>query len=552
MSDKKTSILLVIPRTSQKRSSAITQAGAEHLGIGYLASYIRKFGYHVSIINMEIVDNLNIWQVNKSADNVSYGYVLEKIEKEKIDLVGITVTLLTIHESLELSNQIKERFSGVQICFGGPHVSVCPEQVLENEKSVDFVIVGDGEEPLLSLVDAIENNAYYSQIPGLVYRQSNKVKVNKFKSSVNEKIDSLPFPARDDLLFAKKFGNIYEARLSTSRGCKENCTFCCDPVIYPDRKWVGRSATLVVDEIEYLHKEFGITHFWINDDNFIPPTEEGRRRAEEIARQILSRDLNITYRALFRANTFYRNDELLPLLSRSGLRIAYVGFESGSQIKLKRYNKQTTVEQYYIIVNELKKNNIGLQIGFIMFDPFTTFEELRQDSKFLRDIGEMYLFSNFLQILDVFPKTSISKMMIKQGLLPEEVGYKSNYCNYKFYDRRVEAMARDLNSCYWGDLVDVDKLLQRMHLIDIPALYSGLDNNLAHKFKEEMDEYFENINRRNFSFFCSLASWAENNQWDSQHFYNSLQEVLSYSKEQLKHIHKHYVTSGGEFTYECI
>ncbi|MBM7616206.1 B12-binding domain-containing radical SAM protein [Alkaliphilus hydrothermalis] len=534
---EKVNVLLVVPRTSEKRSSAITQAGAEHLGLAYLASFLRSYQYKVNIINMEIVDNLNVWQVTDSVDNLSYSYVLDQIAKENINFVGITVTLLTIHQSLELTKQIREKYPNIKICFGGPHVSVCPKQVIDNEAMVDFVIVGDGEEPLLQLVQAIENNESYENIPGLVFRDdSGKTIINKLTSSVNENIDILPRPSRDDLIFAKQYGNIYEARLSTSRGCKEHCTFCCDPAIYPDRKWIGRSAKLVVDEIEYLNKEHGIQHFWINDDNFIPPTEEGRKRAKEIAEEIIKRDIKITYRALFRANTFHKDDELLPLLSQSGLTIAYVGFESGSQVKLKRYCKKTTVEQYYILVEELRKNNIGLQIGFIMFDPFTTFQEIKDDALFLRNIGELYLLSNFVQILDVFPKTAISRMMIKHELLLDEIGYKSNYCNYKFQDTRVEEIARELNKCYVGDIVDIDKQLQRMKLIEVPGIATELDKSQLEKFKFDSNEMFEKVNKKNYSFLTILSARSEEGKWTREEFKDELSSVVEFSRQQLDNL----------------
>ncbi len=543
MSNKQ--ILLILPRACEKRSSAISQAGMEHLGLGHLASYLRQFGYSVEIVNMELLHYIETTDVNSEYNSLEKdtAYILNKIKQLNPLIVGISATMFTINESLAFCNSIKNSTPDIYTLLGGTHVSVCPDEIMDKEKNVDFIIVGDGEISLLSLVKELNSTKQFEIVSGLAYRVKNgDVKINAHIPIDNDTIDSLPIPARDDLIFSQKYKSITEARITTSRGCEARCTFCCDPAINPQRKWSGRNAKLVVDEMEYLNKQFGINYFWINDDNFIPPTNAGRERAEAIARDIISRSLGIHYRALFRADTFHENDELLPLLRKSGLRIAFVGFESGSQAKLKRFCKQIKIEQYYILVNELVKNEIGLQIGFIMFDPFSTFDDLRLDSLFLYNIQEMYLLTNSMQMMDVFPKTMVCRMMEKRGLLRNKIGYNSSYTNYDFFDTNVGNMAKMFNNAYKGEIVAIDKQLQRLKIVEFPSVINNINpNNVRTDLSVQINRIFSQINERNYKMFIKYISLFEKGIINETQFTSDLKTTTKLNYLDLNTLKRIYI-----------
>ena len=109
------------------------------------------------------------------------------------------------------------------IVFGGPHMSVYPEETLKH-KFVDFGINGEGEIVFLNLIKALENKTDYSNIEGLIYKKENKVVVNN--PVIIEDLDSLPIPAFH-LLPMENYNSITSLdKVSTmiaTRGCPFNC-----------------------------------------------------------------------------------------------------------------------------------------------------------------------------------------------------------------------------------------------------------------------------------------------------------------------------------------
>src|SRR5207245_5245859 len=70
----------------------------------------------------------------------------------------------------------------------------------------------------------------------------------------------------------------------------------------------------------------------------------------------------------------------------AGLYLVYMGLESGNDEGLSALNKRITVEQNLTAVATLKRLGIDFAFGFMLFEPSTTFQTVRQDLQFLRAI----------------------------------------------------------------------------------------------------------------------------------------------------------------------
>ncbi|MBM7616202.1 B12-binding domain-containing radical SAM protein [Alkaliphilus hydrothermalis] len=534
---KKSKITLVLPILRGSGISMMSQAGAEHLGLGYLTAVLRENNYDVDIKNFQLFTMVNQWKDRNDSskvDEISIDESVKEILDSKPDIVGISVTGPTMDECLEISKKIKEVSPEITIVFGGHQVSVMAEDIIKNEKNIDYIIIGDAEFTFLNFIKALDEGTDISSIKGVCYLRDNKVVNTGFPEDVN--LDELPFPVRDSLDELKKYLNVKEARLSTSRGCYDACTFCIDSTLYKKNKWTARSAHSVVDEMEFLNKEYGIEGFWIIDDNFLNFTNKSQERARVIGEEILKRNLDIWYRAYFRADGLDRAEELLPLLRKSGLRVVHIGFESGCQTRLDYFRKRTKVSHYYRIVELLKENNIGLQVGFIIFDPFTNFENIRDDTKFLFDIGEMYLLFNFVQNLLVFPGTAIYDQLKAEGLIFKELTYNSTFKVYDYRDNKVKRLAEQMESIYNLELINADKELQRLNIITIPnILYklrcgenSGNDkvNNIVKNFTNNKDQLLETLNQFNYDLFLDIVGMAEG-EWDQSFFDAKIGEITT-------------------------
>jgi len=140
----------------------------------------------------------------------------------------------------------------------------------------------------------------------------------------------------------------------------------------------------VVDELEILARDFNVSRFDFQDDNFVGPGERGRRRAMAIAEQICRRGIDLKFRIMCSADAV--THDVVSRLMDAGLYSVFVGIESGSQTRLTAYRKGT-VEQNIRALDVLDRLGIlaKSEIGFIMFDPSGSLEEIEENLAFLRE-----------------------------------------------------------------------------------------------------------------------------------------------------------------------
>lgn len=495
---------LVLPRTESMRSSAVSMAGAEHLGLGSIAAYLRSRGFPVTQINYQLSTFFNAWD---GLVDYRTSYAAEALAGEILstepDVVGFCVTSMTLTESLKICEIIRARRPHTVLGLGGPHAILCADELMQRFDVLDFIGMKDGERAMALLADALVRGVFPCAIPEMKTRASSRIdpSIMAEYNAMPKGVDDLPMPARDDLLWMLLRAPITESRITTSRGCNYDCTFCIDATRY-DRKWLARSAAQTVDEIESLNRRLGITHFWMSDDNFLTGAPSSRQRARDVADGLLARGLDVTYRVRFRSDTFVDDPNLLAHLAESGLVAAFVGLEAGSEEQLERFKKRTTVHQHKVMVAQMRELGVALQCGFIMFEPYCKFEDLEASATFLRDIGEMYLESNFTHSLDVFPGTEIAEEMDRDGLLHPGFNATSPYDAYEFYNRDLGAFARLIEQSHDHDTITRDKWLYRYRTNLMPRAYRKLKHHkeLA-SWQAREASIVRDLNEANFSFF---------------------------------------------------
>lgn len=257
----------------------------EHIGLEYLQSSLEKAGYVVKTLDgpsMEITEN----------------GMLRQIAEIEPKLIGITVDNHSLNNSMILANKIKQKLKDVHITVGG-HLPTCAaEEMLTDFDYIDSVVLGYGEETTVELAESISKGLPLDGVTGIFFRNGTQIIRNPPRQQPLN-IDNIPFPARDVLKYRQSKNYPPTARMITSRGCPFNCSYCSTPPFLSFqicKKWRARSPKNVVDEISDLNNTFGIRVIVFNDDNFIgPDTLYGKERAEEIARLIIERGLNIHF-----------------------------------------------------------------------------------------------------------------------------------------------------------------------------------------------------------------------------------------------------------------
>jgi radical SAM superfamily enzyme YgiQ (UPF0313 family) len=168
----------------------------------------------------------------------------------------------------------------------------------------------------------------------------------------------------------------------SSYGCPFFCNFCA-VVNMVNGRWLAQSAARTAAVARHLVANWGINAVEFYDNNFF--THEAR--TAEFAERIT--DLNLGWWGEARIDTLLKySDHSWRLMQKSGLRMAYLGAESGSDETLKRINKGGTAstEKTLAISRKLKELGIVPEFSFMMGNPPDPESDTRQTLEFIRKV----------------------------------------------------------------------------------------------------------------------------------------------------------------------
>jgi len=420
------------PDTGRGRDTSrpVMLVGFQHqgnLGLGYLTSVLRQCGYDVRVVDIE-QDPEEIVKTAREINPVLIGFSL--IFQFYVGGYGELVRSLR-------TGGIRSHFT-----MGGHFPSLSYEQTLEIIPELDSVVRFEGESTLVELTDAVSTGRDWHDIPGIAFVREGQAIATPARPLV-EDLDLLPYPERNyqpDAVLGRSIMPIL-----ASRGCARTCSFCSIHTFYraaPGRMVRTRKPAEVVREMRMLHEERGITIFLFQDDDFPLFGPVWRRWANEFVDELHRNHLpgKVIWKMNCRADVVER--ELFLRMREAGLYLVYMGLESGSEQGLKTLHKQITVEQNVRAVDLLKSIDLMWEYGFMLLDPSSTFESVRENLAFLRTIvGDGCLPVTFCRMLP-YDGTPIKDELVRSGRLRGDV----NNPDYDFLDPRLADFYEGLTS----------------------------------------------------------------------------------------------------------
>jgi len=204
---------------------------------------------------------------------------------------------------------------------------------------------------------------------------------------LNVKPENYGFPLKkSQIKRIKKYsgdGNLKLVSITSGRGCYGRCDFCAAANLM--RR--NFSPNYVVDHMEYLMRTYNVNAF-----NFTESlTLSTRKWVKEFCDEIIDRKLIIFYIPLARADFNY-DEETIKLLEDSGCIILGFGFESGDNLMLRSFNKKTTVERYYKIINDFKETPIAVGGSFILNMPGENYNSIEKTIRFIKNTKMVFSF----------------------------------------------------------------------------------------------------------------------------------------------------------------
>jgi len=395
------------------------------LGLLYVAGYTAEHSDHeLTVIDAQV-------------EELSYEQIGARLTEIQPDVVGLTAMTLTLLDVMRTVEAAKEARSETTVVLGGPHVHLFPEETIRLA-GVDFLVLGEGEEAFVELLDALGDENRLRQIPGLVFLCGEEI-VNTGMRPPIEDLDALPFPDRRSVPYDKYDSLLAAGEIATtvftSRGCPFQCRFCDRPHL--GKRFRARSSNNVVDELEDC-LEIGIRDFLIYDDTFTVQ----RQRVLDICDEIVRRKLDISFDIRARVDTI--DDEMLTHLRKAGCEGIHYGVEAGTEKILTVLNKGITLERAKESFDMTRKHGIPTLAYFMIGSPTETEEDIRSTFKVMRWLNPDYV---HLTVLTPFPGTEIYFDALDKGVIEGDV--------WREFARDPQAA---FAPPYWGDLFTREQL----------------------------------------------------------------------------------------------
>jgi len=359
------------------------------IGVASIAAVLEKNGHKVSIIDAD-------------AENLTIDAIKSRLKQLKPGVVGISCNYSPLHNpTLQIASMVKKEI-GAFVVVGGNHATALSDYLLSSSSDFDCVIRGEGEMVMLELLDALDCKKSLSNIKGLSLKEGSRI-INTPDAPLINDINELPLPAYHLLPM-----NIYRRyNINAARGCPFDCSYCAANIIFR-RKVRYRSPIHVLDEIEYLVKNYGNKHFWFSDDTF----NSDLKYTESLIKELISRNLKITWSCLARINKI--NREMLQKMIISGCSYISYGIESGNQGTLNKIGKNITVKEILNTLRITSEEGIKQYGFFIIGFPGENWQTIMDSYKL---IYESRLDGAAFNILMPLPGTRLMSELVKNDLL---------------------------------------------------------------------------------------------------------------------------------------
>ncbi|PIN98277.1 MAG: hypothetical protein COT90_05095 [Candidatus Diapherotrites archaeon CG10_big_fil_rev_8_21_14_0_10_31_34] len=438
----------------QSRSPCVTKSRTLYFPyyLAYATGALEKAGFKPELIDA-------IARKWKTKETVEYA------KKEKFDFIVLDTSTPSIFNDLKVAEEIKKVLPDAHITMVNTHVTNLPEWTLNQSKAIDSVCIGEFDNTVVFLAQALSKGKSIEEIQGIGFKKNNKF-IHNGKGKLVENLDDLPFVSEIYLRhFGEKLIKEYfyasikwpEIQLLTARGCMHNCSFCNIPM---KNSYRARSISNVIKELKFIQKNMPFLNELMFEDDTFPMKKD---RTMELCNAMIDNGIKLTWSTNARVNTDF---ETLKKMKQAGCRLVCVGFETPNQNVLNNILKGQTKDMQTDFKKRADKAGILVNGCFILGLPNDTPETMQATIDFAK-----YLNPNTAQFypMMVYPGTTafnwtkakgfistedFSKWITKEGLhtttvsrpdLPKEETIKwANKARLDFYAK---------NPKYWAKMI---------------------------------------------------------------------------------------------------
>lgn len=494
--------------TNRKTVLLISFYNPKALGVRYLEKSLKQAGIPVNIV---ILKKFNSRSPEELTD-IELNLLKEVINKVNPGLIGLSVmTSFYLDSVYKVNDMLKENYN-IPVVWGGVYPTLFPEKCLEY---ADYVIMGEGEKPLVKLANAIFNNDISCHENNKEENQNNAVNINDYNSRLYSKLrnienlaykiyntngssivtnelgqlcqnlDEYGYPEIDEsnkfvidnnkLTIEDPLLKSLSYELSASRGCPFACSYCSSINLHRLYRGKGsyvrfRSVSNVIEELieaKRKIKNLRFVHFW---DEIFP---QDKNWIDEFAIQY-KKEINIPFGIW--AHPLKINRELIEKLVHAGLHQVVMGIQSGSpRIRRDIFHRIETQEDIIEASKILSESKVPRVVyDFMLRHPFETREDIIQSFELCTKLYKPFELQ--LHGLNFLPGTDIVDLAIKSGVVDADE-----------LDKVMYAPMKQQYTSYWG-VNDKDMVINFWYSMIYMTQFKFLDpvtNHILIKLKDK-------------------------------------------------------------------
>jgi anaerobic magnesium-protoporphyrin IX monomethyl ester cyclase len=401
----------------------------EPLGIMHISALLKQHGHTCEALDL-----------SKERDLV--GAVRERDPQ----LLAFSVVTGPHKRLVRASREIKQELDVLSI-LGGPHASYFPEVI--EEDGVDIVCQGEGEYPMVELVEAMEAGRDFTGIRNLWVKRDGEIYRNPTRPFTHD-LDNLPWPDRE--LF-NPFPELHvkdTRHFMGGRGCPYDCTFCFNHIakqLAEGRYVRWRSVTDLVGEIKAVKERYGMRFVNFQDDTFVLRMDW----LEEFSARY-RQEIGLPFLCHVRANLV--NDHMSQLLADAGCVHVGMGLEAGNDhLRNVVLKKRISREQLIDACRSLRAHGITISTQNMFGLPFETIDTVL-DTIELNIACQPERTNLFFYV--PYPRTELAQIAVDEGVfqtkdldsLPEVFTTEFSSVNLDLPNaRQIEQLAKLTRFC---------------------------------------------------------------------------------------------------------
>jgi radical SAM superfamily enzyme YgiQ (UPF0313 family) len=369
-------LLLINPTIADKREHV-------HIGLGTVGTYVKVNSRHEVRI-LDFMACRRTWQKR----------LQRELEEYKPDLVGMYISSPYFPAARTVAREIKRLAPDLPVLAGGHHPTLSPDDTMA-EIAFDMLIIGEGEKPMVMLLDTMAAGRSLSEVPGLWWRDEGSLqKVPKATLLDAGAMPAVDWSLHDEETLRANFYYWGVLPVMGSRGCPARCSFCSITNVqrlYSGEKFLRfRNAREVVDEVESnyeRYRDWGMRMVYFYDLNFLVNPRWLREFTDEYKRRGLNHKLK--WSAYTRAD--HVNPDTLESLRDSGCVNLRVGIEAANPyMRNILYEKDVPQETLLDALRQIKDIGISITGYFMAGGPGERPEWLMQSLELVKREGVEY------------------------------------------------------------------------------------------------------------------------------------------------------------------